>query len=88
MERDHSQSLLESDVGRSATVRVILFEGLRERCAELGLREGDRLVVDGRERESLVLRRGTGVPIRCPVELARFVEVEGQGWNEIAANGG
>lgn len=82
MERDpgHSRpsrhSLLDSRVGRSATVRVILFEGLRDQCAELGLREGDRLVVDGREAESLVIRSGSGVPLRCPVELARFVEVD------------
>jgi hypothetical protein len=71
-----TRSLSASAVGTSATVRVILFECLRERCAELGLREGDRLVVDGRDRESLLIRNGAGGAVRCPVELARFVEVD------------
>lgn len=72
----HSHSLLESRVGQNTTVRVILFECLRERCAELGLHQGDRLVVDGRDRDSLVIRKGAGSALRCPVELARFVEVD------------
>lgn len=76
MRRDPGHSLLDSREGKGITVRVILFECLRERCAALGLREGDRLVVDRRERESLVIRKGPGVSFRCPVELARFVEVD------------
>lgn len=76
MNHNHGRSLLDSRVGRDATVRVILFECLRERCAELGLHEGDRLVVDGRDRESLSIRKGAGDSLLCPVELARFVEVD------------
>ncbi|MFW6330379.1 MAG: hypothetical protein ACOC3J_01510 [Gemmatimonadota bacterium] len=57
-------------------MRAILFECLRERCAELGVREGDRLVVDAREGEWLLVRKGAGDGVRCPVDLARFVEVE------------
>lgn len=76
MRSSHTRSLSTSAVGRSATVRAILFECLRERCAELGLREGDRLIVDGRDRESLLLRNGAGCTVRCPVAVARFVEVD------------
>jgi hypothetical protein len=69
-------SLLESPIGHPMTVRMILFEGPRERCGELGLHKGDRLVVDGREGELLLIRKDAARTLRCPVELARFVEVE------------
>lgn len=57
-------------------MRMILFEGLRDRCGELGVREGDRLVVDGREGDSLLIRTDSSGALRCPTEVARFVEVE------------
>jgi hypothetical protein len=76
MER-HGRSLAEIPPDRAVVVRRILFECLRERCGELGLREGDRLSLSRRDREALVLRTGDGGSVHCPVGLARFVEIVG-----------
>jgi len=56
-------------------VETILFECLRERCDALGIHEGDRLVVETREGESIVLRTDDAHRLRCPADVARFVEV-------------
>jgi len=73
--RGRGRSLLESRPGRTATVETILFECLRERCDALGIHEGDRLVVETREGESIVLRTDDAHRLRCPADVARFVEV-------------
>lgn len=74
--QDRNHSLLSSRVGRAAIVRVILFDSLRERCGELGVREGDRVVVTGRDGDSLLIRKRAGPELRCPCEIARFVGIE------------
>lgn len=60
-------------------VRRILFECLRERCGDLGLREGDHLRFGRWEGGALLVRKRDGRVVSCPVALARFVEVEGVG---------
>jgi hypothetical protein len=75
-ERGRCRSLLDSRVGGAATVRLILFEAVRERCGELGLHEGDRLMVDGWDADGLRIRNGAADPLHCPAEVARFVVVE------------
>lgn len=73
---DHrSRSLAEVARDEVVTVRRILFECLRARCAGLGVEEGDRLVVDDAVTPSLALRKADGRIVPCPQELARFVEV-------------
>lgn len=76
--RDEMQSLAEVGPDRTVAVRRILFECVRDRCAELGLTEGDRLRVGERDGRRVVVRAGDGRVVGCPVELARFVEV---GWS-------
>lgn len=73
------RSLAEIAPNQMVTVRRILFDCLRERCGDLGLREGDRLKLGRWEGEVVVVRMGSGAVIRCPAELARFVEIEGVG---------
>jgi len=69
------RSLADVAPDEVVTVRRVLFECLRARCAKLGLREGDRVDVRGRRHSSRVLRTADGRLVRCPPELARFVEV-------------
>ncbi len=69
-------SLAEVPSNGAVTVRRILFDCLRRRCGELGLHEGDRLHLGERDGESLIVRRGDGGSVRCPTEVARFVEVD------------
>ncbi len=73
---DHPvRSLAEVAPDEVVTVRRVLFECLQARCAKLGLREGDRVSVRGRRYSTRVLRKPDGRLVRCPPELARFVEV-------------
>lgn len=73
--RDEMQSLAEVGLDRTVAVRRILFECVRDRCAELGLGEGDRLSVSERAGGGVLVRAGDGRTVRCPTDLARFVEV-------------
>jgi hypothetical protein len=73
-----ARSLAEVGRDEAAVIRRILFEGLRERCGDLGLREGDRLVSGGCVGETLLLRTREGGSLRCPSALARFIEVEAE----------
>lgn len=75
MERK-TRSLAEIAPDQTVRVRRILFDCLRERCGDLGLHEGDRLRDGGWDGSVLLARRDDGGSVRCPVELARFVEIE------------
>jgi hypothetical protein len=72
-----TRSLAEIAPDEVVTVRRILFECLQEHCAELGVQEGDLVSVGEDGSPALVLRKRDGQVVRCPPELARFVEVEG-----------
>lgn len=69
------QSLADVGPDQVVTVGRVLFDGLQTRCAELGIRMGDRLNVGGSQYSTRVLRRADGGLVHCPPELARFVEV-------------
>ncbi len=71
-----TRSLAELGPEQTVRVRRILFDGPRTRCSDLGLREGDRLELGRWEGGALVVRRRDGGSVRCPAELARFVEIE------------
>jgi len=73
--REAVQSLMDVMPDEVVTVRRVLFECLQAHCAELGLREGDRVRVGGGRRSTRLLRTADGGLLRCPPELARFVEV-------------
>ena len=72
------RSLAETVPDQEVAVRRIVFECVRDRCAELGLGEGDRLAVGSLDGREVVLRAGDGRVVHCPWELAQFVEV---GWS-------
>lgn len=77
--RQGTRSLAELGPDQTVRVRRIFFDGPRRQCGALGLHEGDRLSGGRWEGASLLVRTGDGGSVRCPVELARFVEVEGAG---------
>ena len=78
-----AHSLAEIAPDEVVTVHRILFECLESHCAELGVREGDRLSavgehpfsVVGGDIRALLFRTPDGQLVRCPPELARFIEV-------------
>ncbi len=78
-----AHSLAEVAPDEVVIVRRILFECLESHCAELGVREGDRLSVVGEspysvvggDTPALLFRTPDGRLVRCPPELARFIEV-------------
>lgn len=74
--RRATRSLAELGPEQTVRVRRILFDGPRVRCGDLGLHEGDRLEVGWWEGGAVVVRRHDGGSVRCPAEVARFVEIE------------
>ena len=71
------RSLAETDPDEMVAVRRIVFDCVRARCADLGLAEGAAVRVDERTGDWVRVRPVGGVEVRCPAELARFVEVDG-----------
>ncbi len=69
------RSLAEVPPDEVVTVHRVLFECLQAHCDGLGLREGDRVSVGGELNSTRVLCKADGRLVRCPLELARFVEV-------------
>lgn len=76
------RSLAQVALDEPVAVRRIVFDGVRARCSELGLAEGDRLRVEDRDGEWVRLRRFGGGEVRCPEDLARFVEVDAEDGGE------
>jgi hypothetical protein len=74
---EHARSLADTTTNEAVTVRRILFECLQAHCAELGVHEGDLVRVTEEGTATLMLRRPDGSLVRCPPEVARFIEVEG-----------
>lgn len=73
---DATKSLSDVAPGEVVTVSHVLFEGVRTRCAELGLREGDRVRVRMRGHDTLLIQGTDGRLVHCPKGLVRFVEVQ------------
>ena len=71
------RSLAEIESQERVSVRRIVFDGVRERCAELGLAEGDAVRVERRSGRGLVIRLSGRSGFDCPTELAQFIEVAG-----------
>ncbi len=69
------QSLAEVVPGRGVVVCRILFECLQKHCAQMGLREGDRLSLVRGDRSALLLRKSDGQFVTCLPDLVRFIEV-------------
>ena len=74
--KGHARSLADATTDEVVTVRRILFGCLQAHCAELGVHEGDLVRVADDGSSTLTLRSSDGRLVRCPPELARFVEVE------------
>ncbi len=60
--------------GEVATIRQILFDGLRSHCAERGLREGQRVSAVAADVDSVVVDTASGA-IPCERRYARFIQV-------------
>jgi hypothetical protein len=73
--KKHTTSLVDVTPGEGVTVRQILFDGLRDYCADLGIHEGCRFTLLEGDPSKVLLRGAGGAVVRCPVEFARFVEV-------------
>jgi hypothetical protein len=74
----HSRSLAHSVSGDLVQVEHILFEGLRARCADLGINEGDRLHCRSVSQNALVLETPTGRMVAIEREWAQFIQVGAQ----------
>jgi hypothetical protein len=74
--RELPRSLAEVLPDEAVVVRRILFGCLRARCAELGVHEGDVVSVASHGTPTLVLRRPDRSLVRCPADVARFIEVQ------------
>lgn len=76
---EHVRSLAETHAEETVSVRRIVFDGVRARCADLGLAEGAAVRVDGQAGGCVLVHAADGAQVCCPAELARFVEVDGDG---------
>lgn len=71
----NAESLVDVTPGETVKVRQVIFDSLREYCAELGVQKGDRLTLLEGDLSSLLLEEDDGRLVRCPCEFARFIEV-------------
>ncbi len=69
-----ARSLESLAAGEIATIRRILFDGLRSHCAERGLREGERVSGATGDAEAVVVQTAAGA-IPCERRYARFIQV-------------
>lgn len=70
-----SRSLANSVSGDLVQVEHILFEGLRARCADLGINAGDHLHCRSVTPTALVLETTTGRMVAIEREWAQFIQV-------------
>ena len=71
----HVRSLATSAVGDLVQVELILFEGLRAHCAEIGIHEGDRLRCCSVTPATLVFETPSGSLVALEQKWARFIQV-------------
>jgi hypothetical protein len=68
-------NLAGADTGERFVVRRILFDGPRAQCGTWGLQAGDRVELVERGRGGVLVRDVAGRLIRCPLDVACYVEV-------------
>lgn len=68
-------NLAGADTGERFVVRRILFDGPRAQCGTWGLQAGDRVELVERGRGGVLVRDVAGQLIRCPLDVACYVEV-------------
>lgn len=73
--QEHVESLVDVTPGETVEIRQVIFDSLREYCAELGVHKGDHLTLVEGDLSNLLLEEDDGRLVRCPCEFARFVEV-------------
>lgn len=73
-----SESLGGADVGRGQAyeVRRIVFDLVKERCAELGLEPGITVRCRKRDHGHIMVELSDGTMVPMELAYARFVEVE------------
>jgi hypothetical protein len=71
----HVRSLATSAVGDQVRVELILFEGLRAHCAQIGIREGDRLRCCSVTPATLVFETSAGTLVALEQKWACFIQV-------------
>jgi hypothetical protein len=75
LSREHPHSLAATRSGEFVEVRRILFQGLREHCADLDIHEGDVLRCRADTASQLILETVHGRTVALQRDWARFVEV-------------
>jgi hypothetical protein len=76
--QEQTTSLVDVPPGETVVVRRVLFDSLRAHCAERGIKPGARVTVVRSGESNVVLWEAGGKVVRCPPEVARFVEVARQ----------
>jgi hypothetical protein len=69
------RSLASLRVGETAHVQYILFDSVRDHCAQAGVREGSRVIGRGAQGSDVTLETGAGNLVVLNGVLARFVHV-------------
>lgn len=72
---DLPPSLAGVQVGDEVLVRRILLNLVRVMCRERGISVGDRLLIEARTDEDVMVRNGKGRSARLPHPYAYFVHV-------------
>lgn len=62
--------------GQEVVVEGIVLELVRGTCHDLGISVGDRLRVEKRSTEEVMVRTGTGRPVRIASPYAVFIRVD------------
>lgn len=62
--------------GRSYHIRRIVFDLVKDRCAELGLKEGETVRCRKRDHRNVVVELSDGAMRSLELTYARFVQVE------------
>jgi len=71
-----AEALATAEPGRRYRVSRVLFDLVRNRCRELGFREGDEVTCTSNDGEGVVLQCRTTRGARIEREYAWFIKVE------------
>jgi len=70
-----ARSLAATASGEAVEIKRILFEALRELCADLGVREGDLVRCRAETPSQLLLETPAGRTVALARDWARFIQV-------------
>jgi len=73
------RSLAATASGEAVEIKRILFEALRELCADLGVREGDLVRCRAETPSQLLLETPAGRTVALARDWARFIQVASAG---------